>query len=50
MLVDGASEHAVLGRLKQWLRMGGSRREDLSEWFDVIKRLPSLREAERELG
>jgi tRNA-dihydrouridine synthase C len=50
MLVDGASEHAVLGRLKQWLRMGASRREDLSEWFEVIKRLPSLREAEQELG
>jgi tRNA-dihydrouridine synthase C len=46
MLVDNASPHAVLGRLKQWLRMGASQREDLLEWFEVIKRLPSLAEAE----
>jgi tRNA-dihydrouridine synthase C len=50
MLVDGCSEHAVLGRLKQWLRMGAPQREDLSEWFEVIKRLPTLGEAEAELG
>jgi tRNA-dihydrouridine synthase C len=49
MLADGVSEHAVLGRLKQWLRMGASQREDLSQWFAVIKRLPSLTQAERAL-
>ena len=42
--------HAVLGRLKQWLRMGAPQREDLSEWFEVIKRLPSLAQAEQALG
>lgn len=46
MLEDGASEHAVLGRLKQWLRMGAGQREDLSQWFEVIKRLPTLSQAE----
>jgi tRNA-dihydrouridine synthase C len=50
MLADGSTAHAVLGRLKQWLRMGASQREDLSAWFEVIKRLPSLAEAERALG
>jgi tRNA-dihydrouridine synthase C len=50
MLVDGSSAHAVLGRLKQWLRMGASQRQDLSEWFEVIKRLQSLAEAELALG
>lgn len=46
MIVDGGEPHAVLGRLKQWLRMGATQREDLLEWFEVIKRLPSLAEAE----
>jgi tRNA-dihydrouridine synthase C len=50
MLADGSSEHAVLGRLKQWLRMGASQREDLLEWFEVIKRLSSLAEAKLALG
>lgn len=49
MLIDGSSAHAVLGRLKQWLRMGASQRTDLSEWFEVIKRLPTLAEAEQAL-
>jgi tRNA-dihydrouridine synthase C len=50
MLADGSGEHAVLGRLKQWLRMGASQREDLSEWFEVIKRLPTLAEAVQALA
>jgi tRNA-dihydrouridine synthase C len=49
MLIDGAEAHAVLGRLKQWLRMGAPQREDLLEWFEVIKRLPTLGQAERAL-
>ena len=45
----GASERATLGRLKQWLRMGGSLRADLAEWFDGAKRLQTLAEAEAAL-
>ena len=36
MLIDGATPHAVLGRLKQWLRMGAPQREDLSQWSKAI--------------
>ncbi|PRP90742.1 tRNA-dihydrouridine synthase C [Enhygromyxa salina] len=42
LLEDGASEHRALGRLKQWLRMGGMLRGDLGRWFEVIKRLQTL--------
>jgi tRNA-dihydrouridine synthase C len=44
LLADGASERATLGRLKQWLRMGASAREDLARWFATGKRLQSLDE------
>lgn len=50
MLADGAGEHAALGRLKQWLRMGAGRREDLTGWFEAIKRLPTLAAAELALN
>ena len=46
MLADGAGEHATLGRLKQWLRMGAGTRGDLAAWFEVIKRLQTLSEAQ----
>ena len=49
MLADGATPHGALGRLKQWLRMGAVQREDMSRWFEVIKRLPTLSEAEQAL-
>jgi tRNA-dihydrouridine synthase C len=50
MLTDGGTEHGVLGRLKQWLRMGATQREDLAGWFEVIKRVPTLAEAQGALG
>jgi tRNA-dihydrouridine synthase C len=46
LLSDGAGEHATLGRLKQWLRMGGLLRDDMARWFEQIKRLQTLAEAE----
>lgn len=46
LLADGAGERATLGRLKQWLRMGGLLREDMAQWFEDIKRLQTLAEAE----
>ncbi len=60
MVADGAAEGPALGRLKQWLRMGGLSRGvagpaasgptpdtgfDLGAWFDAIKRERSLRAA-----
>jgi tRNA-dihydrouridine synthase C len=45
LLADGAGEHATLGRLKQWLRMGGLLRADMMRWFEAIKRLQTLAEA-----
>jgi tRNA-dihydrouridine synthase C len=50
MLADGAPAHTVLGRLKQWLRMGAGVRADLAAWFDAIKRVQTLAEAELLLG
>lgn len=54
MLARGVSERAVLGRCKQWLRMGALLREDLERSFHAIKRLQTLDEARaqlvRELG
>ena len=44
MLEVGANERAVLGRFKQWLRMGAMLRADLALAFEQIKRLQSLAE------
>ncbi|KIG16967.1 tRNA-dihydrouridine synthase C [Enhygromyxa salina] len=49
LLADGAGAHATLGRLKQWLRMGGLLRADMAQWFDAIKRLQTLAEAKATL-
>lgn len=38
----GASDHATLGRSKQWLRLGAPLREDLRGWFDTLKRCQTL--------
>ena len=38
MLEQGRPEFNVLGRLKQWLRMGAMQRADLAGWFDALKR------------
>jgi hypothetical protein len=50
LLDDGASEHSTLGRFKQWLRMGALLREDVTGWFEAIKRLQTLDQALAVLG
>lgn len=46
---DDMSEHSTLGRLKQWLRMGAMLREDVEQWFQAVKRLQTLSEAQAAL-
>jgi tRNA-dihydrouridine synthase C len=43
--VPEANPRQGLGRLKQWLRMGASSREDLAKWFDRVKRMQDAVEA-----
>lgn len=45
LLAAGASEHAALGRLKQWLRLGAPAFAEIDALFQVIKQLPSLTQA-----
>lgn len=42
MLDTGRPDFNVLGRLKQWLRMGAMERDDLAAWFDALKRQRDL--------
>ena len=47
---DDMCEHSTLGRLKQWLRMAAMLREDAQQWFQAIKRLRTLPEAQSALA
>ena len=44
MRVREMPDFNVLGRVKQWLRMGAMQREDLAGWFEAYKRLRDLDE------
>jgi tRNA-dihydrouridine synthase C len=50
LLGIGLSPPRVLGRIKQWLRLGAPFRPDLARWFDTAKRAPSLPDALALLG
>jgi tRNA-dihydrouridine synthase C len=45
----GATDHAALGRLKQWLRLAAPAFEPLREFFDTVKRLSDLEQARARL-
>ena len=49
MLRLAVPERPVLGRIKQWLRMGGMLRPDLLDAFEQIKRIQELAAAEAKL-